>query len=139
MLRSNKGFTLIELCIVVVIIGIIAVIAIPSYNDMQDAAKEGSVRANMHTLQLSLEDFAVENGGTYPVSSKDMKRVRALCPGGVWPTNPFTKRESSVNVNFSYHGRGSIGITFPKKGQQYLIVAAGRKANSLLPLQLKNY
>jgi len=79
MLRNTKGFTLIELMIVVVIIGILAAIAIPNFIAMQARAKEGSTKANMHTFQLAAEDYGVQQDGTY---STDVTGVAPLLPRG---------------------------------------------------------
>ncbi|MGB9721517.1 MAG: type IV pilin protein [bacterium] len=63
---NDRGFTLIELMVVVVIIGILAAVAIPNYAAMQMRARESATKENMHTLQVTLEDFNVRADGIYP-------------------------------------------------------------------------
>ena len=91
MIRSTKGFTLIELMIVVVIIGILAAIAIPNFIAMQNRAKEGSTKANMHTLQLASEDYGVQSDGVYARTMVAGSGIVNSLPGaGATFKNPFS-------------------------------------------------
>ena len=99
MFRNQKGFTLIELMIVVVIIGILAAIAIPNFIAMQNRAKEGSTKANMHTLQLASEDYGVQSDGVYARTMVAGSGIVASLPGGgATFKNPFSGITGAANA-----------------------------------------
>src|SRR5438093_12941589 len=98
-LRQNSGFTLIELMIVVVIIGILAAIAIPNFIAMQNRAKEGSTKANMHTLQLAAEDYGVQSDGVYARALVAGRGIVNLLPEQGTPfKNPFSGIAGAANA-----------------------------------------
>jgi len=79
--KSNKGFTLIELMIVVAIIGILAAIAIPNFLRFQLKAKSSEGKVNIAAIRTAEESYLAEFGvyvlataspGAIPGSSKDI-------------------------------------------------------------------
>ena len=65
MVGMRKGFTLIEVLIVAVVIGTLAAIAIPYYAGSKDKAYAAAMKADLHIAALYEEQYAADNHGQY--------------------------------------------------------------------------
>ena len=61
-----KGFTLVEILIVVVILGILAAIVIPQFTSASEAAKASSVVTQLQTLRSQIELYQIQHNGDHP-------------------------------------------------------------------------
>lgn len=116
----KKGFSLIELMVVVVIIGILAAIAIPNFIRLKDRAKESEVKSNAHTIQLSAEEYSTSNDGNY---CGDGSMALMSIPTNM--KNPFTGAAYSGGAPAV---AGCVGYRHPLFGADaYTIVGAGKE------------
>jgi type IV pilus assembly protein PilA len=65
MTEQKKGFTIIELLMVVIIIGLLAAIAIPRFSDSKDKAYVTQMKSDLRNLATYEEQYAADNGGRY--------------------------------------------------------------------------
>lgn len=98
---SNEGFTLVELIVVVVIIGILSAIAVPSFMSSADKAKQKEVTAALGSYIKAVQAYYTENS-VFPQNSVQLSEYVAI--SGCNVTNPTTcKTATPVN-----HGLAAV-------------------------------
>jgi len=131
----NKGFTFIELMIVIIIIGILAAIAIPNYIEIVERQKAAEAIKGAEVLQMALEDFYLSTGSErYPLNFDDLSPSGAkfrdfLSEWGI----DLSKTEIKVVDYFPvYPKKGTIYCRLTR--DCYEIRVCGRGRNALITL-----
>jgi general secretion pathway protein G len=105
----QSGFTLVEILIVVVILGILAAIVIPQFTSASEDAKSSSLYTQLQTIRSQLELYQTQHNGVYPnlataswtpLTTKTDVLGAAGTKFGPYlqqaPTNPFTAKSAVV-------------------------------------------
>jgi general secretion pathway protein G len=64
--KSRKGFTLVEILIVVIILGILAAIVIPQFTNASEDARKSNMRSQLQTLRSQVELYKLQHRDTAP-------------------------------------------------------------------------
>ena len=73
--RGRGGFTLIEVLLVLVILGVLAAMVVPSLLGRQQKAMVDQTRASIHGLEQALKMYAIDHGGQFPQGGQDVLNV----------------------------------------------------------------
>jgi type IV pilus assembly protein PilA len=95
--RDDEGFTLIELLVVMIIIGILAAIAIPTFLNQRNNGYRTQLKEDLKNTATAIESAAVDNNGDYSST-------------GVGMTNAYAAPPAGMNVNVS--GNDTIEVKY---------------------------
>ena len=76
--ERESGFTLIELLVVMLIIGILAAIALPSFFNQRDKANDAKAKEYAHSAQVAMETYATDHSGDY--TGADVSALQSIEP-----------------------------------------------------------
>ena len=70
--QETEGFTLIELLVVIIIIGILAAIAIPTFLNQRKKGWKSAMKSDISNATIAEESYATDNNGTYTATLSDL-------------------------------------------------------------------
>ncbi len=130
-MEAKRGFTLVEILIVVVILGILAAIVIPQFTDASTQAKESSLVSDLQTLRSQIELYKAQHNDTPPAFATFVTQMTGLTDvsgaaaaagakagdPGVYgpymqkiPVNPFNEvYNEAAKINGKVDNSGTIG------------------------------
>lgn len=122
MKRQRKGFTLVELAIVIAILGILAVVAIPKYQGMEDQARSSAAKAQLGTVRSAIGISYAKHKGQNPSTLDGTLFADGTMPSvDLGVTNISTVATSTANP---------ISVTGSTGGWIYNSATGGVRINS---------
>jgi len=102
-MSRRTGFTLVELVVVIMILGIMAAVAVPKLINATATATDNSLKQTIHVVRNAIEMYAAHHngalpGGTSPTQDTFIADLKSYLQNGVFPTCPVGKKDTSVSI-----------------------------------------
>jgi len=126
-MKAESGFTLVEILIVVVILGILAAIVIPQFTDASTQAKESALASDLQMMRSQLELYKIQHNDNLPATTSQAAFEACMLEQtdqygaagtdfgpymGKIPSNPFVSGDTTDDVTFVGSGTcSSDGLT----------------------------
>lgn len=96
--RNQAGFTLVEILVVMLILGLLAAVAIPAYFTQRDKALDADAKVEVRTVETALESYATDRNGNYAGATVD----------GLQAIEPSLNDVADANITLLTNGQAGL-------------------------------
>ncbi|MEO9599808.1 type II secretion system major pseudopilin GspG [Parasphingorhabdus sp.] len=119
-LQRENGFTLMEMLVVLVVIGLIAAVAIPQITNLLGSAKSKAVKIQLDTLSASLRYFELDTGA-FPTTEQGIQVLWSMTnPDPAW-NGPYVRQERQLKDPWGF----DFIYRSPAEGQPFELITYG--------------
>ncbi|WP_340642186.1 pilin [Photobacterium damselae] len=133
-MKGQKGFTLIELMIVVAIIGVLSAIAIPAYQDYVKRSEAATALGTVRSLLTNI-DLAEQEKGAFPDGAQGLADIGASATMNPLGTIAVQKNTSGGVATFTFD---ATGVALPEKIIKYTKTSSGWSCTENTGVTLKS-
>lgn len=130
-MKTEKGFTLVELLVVISIIAILSVIGLTIFSGVQKSARDAKRKGDLHAIALALEQYKAQNG-SYPSAWWANSAGILGCPSGCSTWSDFTAKlspqyiqnmpQDPINDSSHYYAYMSGTFSSCSAGRYFILV-----------------